>query len=816
MGFFLQDVRYALRLLAKKPSFAAIAMLTISVGIGANTAIFSVVNSFILRPLPFTEPDRLIMVQKNSAVADYGFSVYSYPVFNELREQAQTLDGITAFASGRFTFDGSEGPETVWGNRVTGNFFTVLGVTPILGRGFVAGEDGPNQPQRIVLSYSLWQRRFGGDPHVIGQSIVDGQQTAEIIGVMPEGFKFDLWPEFPKIEFWTSLNPSPGMVTAKNINWLRMIGRLRQGAGVDQSRSELGVIAERIREAASSLAAPNPRLPADFAISAVTVRDFFVGPANQPLLVLFGAVGFVLLIACVNVANLLLAQGVGRQKELAIRSALGASRGRLVRQNLTESLVLSITGGFIGLLLVTWSIKLISSLTPAWMMRMQEISVDLRVLLFAGAVSIVTGVLFGFLPSLFASRPDLQAVLRQSGSRSGARIGGFRSALVIAELAFAVVLLVGAGLMMKSFLRLTSVDLGFVSENILTVRMNMLARQKEPDQIAFAQELLPRVKAMPGVTDAALVGVVPTEPTSSQTNKRRAVVEGPLSGDPDEEVTIRHMPATESYFHLMGIRLIKGRLFGETDTAAAPPVVVVTEQTAREFWPGEDPIGKRLLWSWVDGQRPTVIGIVSDVRVYDSNKDPEPTSFVYSSFYQSPERSAYLAVRTADDPTKLTETIRSQILGLDRRVVVDNISTMDARLGKQVAQPRFYSILLGCFAAIGTLLSILGLYGVISYLVSQRTHEMGIRIALGAQNRDILRLVLGRGLALTVAGLAVGLAGAVALTRLLESVLFEVTPADPVTYAGVSILLLGFAALAYYVPARRATKVDPVIALRNE
>ncbi len=254
MGFFLQDVRYALRLLAKKPSFAAIAMLTISVGIGANTAIFSVVNSFILRPLPFTEPDRLIMVQKNSAVADYGFSVYSYPVFNELREQAQTLDGITAFASGRFTFDGSEGPETVWGNRVTGNFFTVLGVTPILGRGFVAGEDGPNQPQRIVLSYSLWQRRFGGDPHVIGQSIVDGQQTAEIIGVMPEGFKFDLWPEFPKIEFWTSLNPSPGMVTAKNINWLRMIGRLRQGAGVDQSRSELGVIAERIREAASSIA----------------------------------------------------------------------------------------------------------------------------------------------------------------------------------------------------------------------------------------------------------------------------------------------------------------------------------------------------------------------------------------------------------------------------------------------------------------------------------------------------------------------------------------------------------------------------------
>jgi putative ABC transport system permease protein len=814
MKTLFQDLQYAFRLFQKSPGFILIAVLTLGLGIGANTAVFSVVNAFLLRPLPYQDPDRLVMIQR-TPVAAKSRSVYSYPVFNEVREQAQSLDGVTAFAYHQLTLDSADGPETVLGSTVASNFFAVVGVAPLLGRAFLPGEDEPNKPRLVILSHGLWQRRFGADPKIIGQTVRADKETIEVIGIMPPKFKADLVPNLPKVEFWATLNPNPRLLVARNTSWLNLIARLKPAATLTQAQTELGLIAERIRQSGGQ-ATPQTGNNAS-ALSAITVKDFFVGDAQKPLLVLLGAVGFVLLIAFVNVANLLLAHGVGRQKELAIRAVLGANRRRLVSQMLNESLLLSLAGGLLGLLLVTWLLKVIVWLTPKWMVRMEEISLDRRVFLFTLAASLLTGLLFGLLPSLAASKIDLQSALKSGTATAGGTLRGFRYLLVIAEVALAVVLLVGAGLMINSFVRLTSVNVGFNEENVLSLRLNTLARPNSPEQVAFMQELLLRVQSLPGVRAAALIDALPMAGGSSQSEKRSVLLEGPLAGNPDAEIRLEYHWATPGYFQTLGLRLLKGRLFTDADTAGTQPVVVVSEQLAEQAWPGEDPIGKRLLLGKAENQHPTVIGVVTDVRRYGQ----EPSPNFYSPFGQQYSAinhgaTTHLVIRAATDPLNLTAAVRNQILAVDRRVVVDQVMTLEERLSNTVAQPRFYAVLLGWFGAMGLLLSVIGLYGVISYSVSQMTREVGIRLALGAQRRDILTLIVGHGLVLTLIGLALGLAGAIALGRLLTSLLFGVTAIDPATYISVSLLLLLTALVACYLPARRATKVDPLVALRYE
>lgn len=805
------DLQYALRLFWKKPGFTIVAVLTLGLGIGANTAVFSVVNAFLLRSLPYSEPDRLVMI-KRSADLDDRHSVYSYPALSQLRDLNQSFESVAAFAYTRLTIDGADGPEMIFGSRVTSNFFSVLGVAPILGRAFLEGEDEPNRPRLVILSHGLWQRRFGSDPDIIGRTISDEEGPVEIVGVMPPEFKFDLLPDIPRVEFWTPLGPNPRTRMHWGTSWLYSIARLKPETTLDQARSELEVVAEQIRQNAGQPSTFTGRLSDNFSLNAVSIKGFFVGDAEKPLLILLGAVGFVLLIACVNVANLLLAHGVGRQKEIAIRAVLGANRRRLIGQMLTESVVLSLAGGALAFLLVMWSLKLIVWLTPKWMTRMVEISLDERVFLFTLAASLLTGILFGLLPSLHASKPDLQTSLKQSATTASSPLRGFRSFLVISEVALAVILLVGAGLMINSFIRLTSIDIGFNAENVLSMELRLLSRTKEPEQAAFAREVVERLQATPGVIDAALAGSLPTMGGFSTSNKRSQMLEGPLAGDPDSEMEIEPRPVTPEYFQTMGIRLISGRLFTDADTAETQPVIVVSQRVAQLAWPGEDPVGKRFLWSWKKDQKPIVIGVVSDVRQYDQ----EPNPFLYIPFSQSPDSFISLAVRASADPSSLTATVRNKLLDVDPRVVVENVMTMDERLGDVVAQPRFYAALLGWFAAMGMLLSVIGLYGVISYAVSQRTHEVGIRIALGAERRDILKLIVGQGLIMTLIGIALGLAGAFALSRLLASLLFEVTATDPATYVGVSFILLATALVACFVPARRATKVDPMVALRYE
>ncbi len=813
MKTLLQDVRHAFRLFHKRPGFSLIAVLTLGLGIGANTAIFSVVNAFLLQPLPYKEPDRLVMIQRTPAIANAA-SVYSYPAFNTLREQTQSFDGVTAFAYRQLTLDNQDGPETVLGSTVASNFFSVLGVEPLLGRAFLPGEDEPNRPQLVILSYSLWQRRFGGDPKIIGQTVRADKDTVEIIGVMPPGFKTDLVANFPPVEFWATLNPGT-RITASNTRWLRVIARLKPAATLAQAQTELGVIAEGMLQSAAQ-AAPNAGNQ-DLALSAVTVKDFFVGEAQKPLLVLFGAVGFVLLIACVNVANLLLAQGVGRQREIAIRAVLGANRRRLMSQMLTESLLLSVSGGLLGLLLVTWLLRVIVWLTPKWMVRMEEISLDCRVLLFTLAASLLTGLLFGLLPSLQASKVDLQSTLKAGAVTAVGALRGFRSLLVVTEVALAVILLVGAGLMINSFVRLTSINVGFDEENVLSLRLNTLARQSAPEQVAFMREILPRVQSLPGVKAAALIDALPMARGSSQSDKRSVLLEVPLTGNSDTEITLEYHWVTPGYFQTMRLGLLKGRLFTDADTTGTQPVVVVSQYLAQQAWPDEDPIGKRLLLGEAENQHPTVIGVVTDVRRYGQQPSPNfysPFSQTYSAINHG--AISYLVIRTATDPLNIAAALREQILDVDRRVIVDQVMTMEEHLSQTVAQPRFYAVLFGWFAAMGVLLAALGLYGVLSYAVSQQTREVGIRIALGAEPHDILKLIVGHGIVLTLIGLAIGLAGAFALSRLLGSLLFEITATDPLTYFIVALLLLLTALLACYLPARRATRVDPMVALRYE
>jgi putative ABC transport system permease protein len=805
----LKDMRYAVRTLLKSPGFTAVAVLALALGIGANTAIFSVVKAVLLSPLPYPDPERLVWVREINPGADILDEPASAPDYNDWRTEGRSFEGVAAYgyAGGTIT-DGDREPERVAGLSTSANFFQVVGVAPALGRGFLPGEDATGKNRVVVISHALWERRFGANPNAVGQTITISGNPHTIVGVAPASFKTPVpGPKPPDLWFPIAFNFDE---SRRRSDFLNVFGRLKEGATVEQARAELEGIAAR-------LAQEHPGTNAGWTVKVEPLHERVVGNVRQALWVLMGVVGFLLLIACANVANLLLARAAGRRQEIAVRTALGAGRGRLVRQFLTESLLLGLAGGALGLVLAAWGVELLVALSPGNIPRLEEVGLDARVLAFTFGVSALTGVVFGLLPALSASKTDLSVSLKEGGSRgatAGAGARRLRSALVVSEIAITVVLLAGAGLMIRSFNAVQSVNPGFRPEHIMTFdfALPMTKYKEEPQRAAFFEQLTTRAAALPGVERAAVVDSLPLSGSGSVLG---FVIEGQPPLPPEKVQDADFFSVTPDYFDVMGIPLVRGERLSERHRSDVPDVAVINETMARRYFPGEDPIGKRLNLGdpatvpWI-----TVIGVVGDARTGGLDKEPYPQMYVPAA--QFPQRAMTFVARTSGDPSAVAPALRRELAALDRDLPLYNVSTMERVLSDSISRRRFQMILIAAFAGVGLLLAAVGIYGVISYTVAQRRHEIGVRIALGARAADILRLVVGQGLGLTLAGVGLGLAGAFALTRVLASLLYGVTATDPLTFACVSLALLGVALLACLVPARRATKVDPMIALRYE
>jgi predicted permease len=795
-----QDVRYGLRMLRKNPSFTSVAMLTLALGIGANTAIFSVVNAVLLKPLPYYDPQRLVFVTENKRGKDiewegeYAGSI-DYIIW---QAESKAFDHLVAFDWTNAYLTGRGEPERLDSVWATANLFPALGVAPQLGRAFTPEEDRPGGARVVVLSHSFWQRRFGGDPAIIGQWLTLDRESHQVIGVMPPGFKF-----IRRADVLLPLAINVQQELTRNVNGSTyfigdIIGRLKPGVSVEHARSELDSILHRGKQA-------NPEMSyGDIAI-VTPLGESLVGHLRHGLLLLFSAVALILLIACANVANLMLARAQVRQKEMAIRAAMGAGRGRLVRQTLTESLLLSICGGVAGLLFATLCVKALAPLIPDDLAHLKEGGIDGVALGFTFFASLLTGVIVGIIPALQTSHIDLNESLKE-GARDIAfskRIGARRvsPALVIGELALTLALLVGAGLLIKSFLRVRAVELGYNPENLLTTAIP-LSRAGYPleQKRIFYRELLTRINGLPGVKVAAL---------------------GPLPqmkdiGSASGLGTYRYVVSAD-YFRTVGVQLRAGRGFTEWDNGNAPLVAVINETNARRYFPGEDPIGKQITIRF-DGPRRiegTIVGVVADVKRYGLEANVRSEEYL-PVLQDTRGRDLNLVVRTAGDPLKMAPAVRGQVWAINANVPVVDVMSMEQRLAESVAPRHFQMLLFGLFAIVALVIATVGIYGVISYAVSQRTHEIGIRMALGAQAVDVLRMMIWRGMRLTLVGVALGLAAAIALTRVMKNLLFNVSATDPATFALIAFLLVGVALIASYIPARRATKVDPLQALRHD
>jgi predicted permease len=811
MGILLQDLRYGARMLVKSPGFTLVVVLALALGIGANSAIFSVVNSVLLRPLAFNEPQRLMMVwgaSRNGGGADR--IVLSVPDMQDLRSQSQTLEYVVPYYSSGTTFSSGEDAERIFGAVSTADLFPALGVKPLMGRVFTSEEDVPGGPSVVVISQNLWQRAFGSDPAIVGKEIKLGNKQTTVVGVMPASFRFPVQGERP--DYWQPISTSPSYIANKekrDTRSIRVIARLKPGVTREQANEELATISRRLEE-------QYPDSNTGFAVSVTPLHEDLVGQVRPALLVILGAVGFVLLIACANVANLLLARAASRQKEIAIRTALGAGRLRIVRQLLTESLLLAVAGGGLGLLLATWGLDLLVAASPSDLPRVGEIGLDMKVLLFTGVVSIVTGILFGLAPALQASRLDLNESLKEGsrGSTEGLRRNRLRSLLVVSEIALSLVLLIGAGLLIRSFVSLLNTSPGFDADAVLTVDLP-LSRSKYPEagqQVNFVQQLLQRTSGVPGVASVAAVNILPL---SGNGRESSFTIEGrpepPQGQDPEAEAST----ITPDYFRAMGIPLMRGRAFNEGDKKDAPPVVIISDALARANFPGEDPLGKRLV---IRDDMPAfeIVGIVGDIRHEKLETETQPE--YYLSFYQMPERQVNLIVRAASgaEPASLQMSVRNAIKGLDKDQLIWEMKTMKQWRAESVARRRFNMMLLGIFASLALLLAAVGIYGVMSYTVTQRTHEIGIRIALGAQTRDVVRMVVVQGMTLALVGVGAGLLAALGVTRVMSSLLYGVTATDALTFVAVTLGLTGLALVACLIPALRATRVDPMTALRYE
>ena len=812
METILNDARYAVRTLLQRPGFALVAVAALALGIGANTAIFSVVNTVLLRPLPFEHPERLVTLSTELRRAPQdGRGSFSVPDLLDVQARASTLEYVATYQrSGTVLTEGGE-PERIIGAAVNADYFPLFGVKPALGRVFTREEDRPGAESVIVLSHGLWQRRFGGDPTIIGRQITLGAKTT-VIGVMPQGFEFPIRDDSQ--DYWEPIFSAPFMTKAerevRGSRSLSVVARLKPGASIEQARAELDALSRQIER-------QSPESNTDVVFNAVSLHEEMTRDYRPALLVLLGAVALVLLIACANVANLLLARATARQKEIAIRTALGASRGRIVRQLLTESLLLSLVGGGAGLLLAAWGLDVLVAAGPADVPRLRDVHLDGQVLGFTLGVSALTSVLFGLVPALQASRPDPGDSLKEGGrgSTEGGR-GRMRGALIVAEVALSLMLLVGAGLLIRSFVRLLGTDAGFDAERVLALDIP-LSRSKYPQpeqQAAVFRQLVERMRAVPGVREA---GVVSNLPLSNLDYELSFEIEGRPPSRPGEEPSADYTVAGADYFGAMKMRLLRGRLFDDRDTPEAPPAMLVSDAFARRFFPGEDPLGKRIRIDGEEGKHPPreIVGVVGDVRRGGLDVDAEPEFYV--SYLQSPERRLNLVLSTeTPDAASLTQAARAAVREFDPNQLIWRTQTMDELLGKSLAPRRFNMMLLATFAGVALVLAGVGLYGVMSYTVTRRTHEIGIRMALGAQRGDVLRLVVSQGLALTLVGVALGLACALALSRVLTSLLFGISATDPLTYAVVALLLVAVALVACLVPARRATKVDPMVALRYE
>jgi putative ABC transport system permease protein len=804
-----QDLRYGARTLLKNPGFALVAVFTLSLGIGANTAIFSVVNATLLRPLPYSEPERLVQVWETKPRANRWSDWVSYPDFRDWREQNTVFDEIGACRKLTFNLTGGDSPESLPGAYVSASLFTVLGVKPILGRTFLAEEDQPGANRVAVISHGLWQRRFGSDPGLIGKTIqVDGE-THIVVGIMPPDFKFH-WLKMERgweSEIWVPPGP-PSELQDRFSHNFRVVARLKRDVTVEQAQANMDAIVHGV-------AAREPSSHEGMGAKVMSLQRKVTQDAKPALLLLSAAIGLVLLIACGNVANLLLAQNGARRHETAIRGALGASPARLIRQRLTESVLLGLLGGGAGLLLAFLAIQFIIKLGPD-IPRLDQTSIDLRVLSATLCLSLLTGLLFGTIPALRSSRVGINDTLKQGGRgiiwRDGA---GLRSILLIGEMALALTLLVGAGLLIRSFLQLQSVESGFDAPRVLKAWM-MLPEKQYPTsrlQAQFIRQVVERVQALPEVETAAASTNFPLWSNDSGPFR----VESQSAPQPNDLNVYAECPKiTPDYFRVVGIRLLQGRTFTWTDDENSPEVAIVSEGMARRYWPGEDAIGKRVSIDVRDGQPVwrQIVGVVNDVKHDGLAGAARPHIYVPTMQLNYP--GAILAIRAKGDPAALANTIRREVAALDRNQTLIGVETMEKVISDSVADRRFQMTLLAIFAVVALILAATGVYGVMATAVARRTHEMGVRLALGATARDVLKLVVGQGMKLALVGVCVGLAAAFGLTRLMKGLLFGVSATDPATFAGVAALLAAVALLACYLPARRATKVDPVVALRDE
>jgi putative ABC transport system permease protein len=811
----IQDLRYGVRTLMKSPGFTFVAVLTLALGIGATTAIFSVVNGVLLRPLPYYESEQLVMVWADRPILQAQIVLEDFPVavadFIDWRNQNQVFEQMAAMYPRRMNLTGGGEPESVFGLRASANLFPLLGARFVVGRAFLPEEDRAGA-DRVVISHRLWQQRYAADPNIIGQKIILDNYAYTVIGVTASDFQFPRRGEIPvyygvtgKVDLYLPIAFSPEQMNNRQVNPLMVIARLKPGTTVQQASAEMNTIARRLTE-------KYPVTNIDKGVRLALLQQQAVGKARIALLLLLGAVGFVLLIACANVANLLLARAAGRQKEMAIRAALGANRWRIVRQLLSESLLLAISGAAAGLLLAWWGVELLLSIAPDNLPRAYDIRLDTRVAGFTLLIALLTGIVFGLLPALQASKIDLGEMLKEGGrDAAGLRRRHLRGSLVVSEVALAFVLLIGAGLLIRSFARLTEVDPGLDPRGVLTMDIALpFAKYRDGRSIAFFQQTLERVRALPGVVAAAAVSPLPL---SGGHTSGGFAIEGRQSPT-DRTFNAGFRFITPNFFKTFRIPLIKGRLLTESDGAKTPPVVVVNESLTRIYFPNEDPLGKRITPNG-DVAR-VIVGVVGDVKHSALDKQANPAIYRAIAQVQFPVPFWTLAVRTSGDPMQMLAAVREQVWAGDKDLPIFNIETMEGLMAKSVAPRRFNLLLLGLFALVGLSLAGVGLYGVMNYTVTQRTREIGVRMALGANRGDVLRLVIGEGMKLALIGVLLGLGGALALTRLLKTLLFGVGATDPLTFIVIAAVLIIVALLACWIPARRAASMDPLVSLRVE
>ena len=817
METLIKDIRYGLRSLLKHPGFTAVAVITLALGIGGSTAIFTVVNGALLRGLPYKSSEQLYHLWESTPQKEFSRREFSYPDYQDY-QQNQVCEGIAAYTGGGAILSGRGDPERISAPSASANFFSVLGVDPLIGRTFQTGEDKPGAARVTVLTYGFWQRKFGGDQGILGQALTINGASYTVIGVMPSSFQF----AFRAADVWLPYQPTDAQLTRRFMHGTNLIGRLKSGVSAEQAQAELGVIASRIEKEYN-------QSHAGTGMALVPLQEQVVGQVKPVLLVLLGAVGFVLFIACANVANLLLTKSLTRHKEVAIRAALGATRGRVIRQLLTESLLLSLVGGAAGLLIAYWGVGALIAVLPENQLNalpfLKTLRIDGGILAFSFGLSLLTGIVFGLAPALQSARLDLNEVLKEGGRKSSGGAGHhLRSALVTAEIAMAVVLLVGAGLMMKSLLRLLQTNVGFKTQNVLTMTV-VLPVGKYGDatrQLDFFDQLTERVQALPGVRGVGTVNVLPLQGG----NTTRFYVDGDPVPPPGQEIEANIRVVSETYFQTLGVPLIAGRMFNDRDQAPpqgangqaanTPGVVIIGKTLADKVFAGRDPVGRKLAYKSASGPPDLIVGVIGDVKIGGLDETIRPV--LYYPFRRFPDVATNLVVRTNGDPTAVAGAIRSETRTLEPDVALFNVSTMDNLVSGSPASfmRRFPSLLISIFAGVALLLASIGIYGVVSYSVSQQTHYIGIRIALGARSRDILKMVLRQGLVLGLLGVGIGMVASLALTRLLRSLLYEVRANDPGVFALVAGTLFLVALLACYFPARRATKVDPLVALHYE